>query len=585
MGNIKVLDDMLVNKIAAGEVVEKPASIVKELIENAIDSDANFIEIKLKEGGLSQIKITDNGKGMDKEDLQLSILRHSTSKIKNSQDLFKINTLGFRGEALASIAAISRLSITSKIKKNEHANRLINDNGITIEETYSNQGTIVDVKDIFYNTPARKKYLRSIEKELSDIIDIVSKYALAYPEIHFRLINDSKQIINSLSTKKILQNLSYIYPANIVKEMIPVNNENQEIKISGYISPPQITRSDKNYQTIFVNGRYVKNKIIRDAIYQGYHSMLFTRRHPIVFLNIDIDSEEIDVNVHPSKEIIKFSKEKKIFEVIKDSIYQALSKNDLSPKFEEKEYDKKSFQKELISENKKKYSTPILDKRIGSRVEKKQRYGFNKEIQSNLDTNKIETVEKKTKDYRILGQINKEYIIIQNIEGLLIVDQHAAQERTNYEKFLESKATDAIKTQSLLEPKMISLEPKKSVILQKRLDLLKRIGVNIVNFGDNDFILKSVPVIFRKIQKEEFIQDIIDTISKNKNNSEEMIEEKIIRMSCRASVKAGDELTIPEMEKIYEEMLECKNPYTCPHGRPTVIRLTLEELEKKFKRV
>ncbi len=562
MGNIKILDDSIAGKIAAGEVVERPVSIVKELIENSIDAKSKKVFIKLNEGGISLISVQDDGVGMGKEDVSICLERHATSKINSVQDLFNIHSLGFRGEALASIAAVSHLEIVSRRIDQNHAYLIDSDKNVV--EVTANVGTTVTVKDLFYNTPARKKFLRSIENELYIIVDVVSKYSLAYPEIHFRLINDGKELIDSPSTKDNLQNISYIYSRDLTRKLIKVESKNEDLRINGYVSPPQVTKSDKGYQIIFVNKRLVKSKVITDAIYSAYHSMLFTKRHPIFILNIEIKSTDIDVNVHPAKIEIKINNEKKLTNFITDSISKSLSKEDLSPNLERNEFNKKLNYE--VSEEKKPYT--------------KQRYGVDYDTQSLLSG-----AEEKKIEQKILGQINKEYIIAEDKEGLMIIDQHAAEERVNYEMFLRQKRNGSIKSQNLLQSKIITLSPKQKAVLLKFLDKFESNGIKIEEFGENDFIIKSVPVIFGSVADGSFVEDLVDSITRDKNHAEEYVEEKIIRHSCRKSVKAGDNMSIFEMENLVSEIFQCEKPYTCPHGRPTIIRLNYNELEKKFKRV
>jgi DNA mismatch repair protein MutL len=572
---IKILDNFLINKIAAGEVIENPASVVKELLENSLDSKADEIKIEIFDSGLAKIKITDNGLGMDEKDLLLSYKSHATSKISSTKDLEEISSLGFRGEALSSIAHISNLKISSKTKKMDFGNLIEVEAGIFKKsfQVAIPTGTIIEVSDLFFNVPARKKFLKSKEIEFSKILNLVIKYSLINPQLKISLIKDGKIVLNSQKTTTILNNLLFIYGKEIVSNLIPVDFEKNGIKIFGYISKPNLTRSDKQEQSIYVNQRYVLNKTISDAVYQAYKTLLFTQRHPIFVLEIKMPLNDLDVNVHPSKRIIRLKNPALIFETVYEAIKDAFNKNNLIPK----------ANVELNSLAKSQKSYPFSFERQSTLVkETKETYSTqNKSFENVLEReNKAENFG----PFYILGQVNKTFIICDSPNGLAIIDQHAAQERVNYEKFLEKYSSNSIKTQKLVTPKVLELTPLQFFAVKNNKAFLKKLGYDFQEFGENSIKLNSIPEIFGRLRSVLFI-DILNEIIKEKATLIDLeIEKRIIRFSCRASVKAGDELTLPQIKELILELKNCKNPYTCPHGRPTIINLSIADLEKKFKR-
>ncbi|MFT4304591.1 MAG: DNA mismatch repair endonuclease MutL [Candidatus Woesearchaeota archaeon] len=577
MGIIKKLDNSLIDKIAAGEVVERPASVVKELIENSIDANATNIKIEIEESGIKLIKIKDNGIGMTKEDALLSFQRHATSKINNEDDLFSISTLGFRGEALASIAAVSKLSIkTSKHNLGTeiivHGGNLISDNVIGLDK-----GTTIIVEDLFYNTPARKKYLKSRSTELSHIIDIVTRYALNYTTISFVLTHNKKTILNSPSTEDSLNNIVSVYGKDIAKGLIKVDSDINNISVDGFISKPNLTKLSKDYQSIFINGRYVKNKLINDAVYEAYGNLLFLNRNPIFILNVIIDFKDVDVNVHPSKIHIKLSHEDSIKYAIKNAVKKALDENDLVPEIK---YKEKSEQQILDNDEQK-----FDEKEFTLKEKPTKNYLLEKSNQKELINLEEKSLTKQDEiDFKILGQYDKTYIVIEDNEGLKIIDQHAAEERINFEKFLKEIENNDVNKQNLLDPIVIEVSPKESNIIIEGKNKLKELGFDIEEFGTNEFIIRTSPSIFNKQQTKDFLFDLINEAEVSKQRIDELNYNKIASKSCRSSIKAGDELTYLSMKKLILNLKKCENPYTCPHGRPTMLKFTTDDIEKMFKR-
>ncbi|HIG95193.1 MAG TPA: DNA mismatch repair endonuclease MutL [Nanoarchaeota archaeon] len=571
---IKLLDNSIINKIAAGEVIERPASVVKELLENSFDSGADEIKIEIYDAGIKKIKISDNGSGMTKEDALISYKRHTTSKIANEEDLFSINSLGFRGEALASIAEISNLKIITKTFDSSLGTFIEVEGGKLIKEEQigCSNGTIIEVNDLFFNVPARKNFLKSNEIELSKIINIITKYALIKNDVSIKLIHNNKEILNSHKTNFLINNIIFVYGPEIAKDLINVNYEENGVIVKGYISKPVLTRADKSDQSLYVNKRYVKNNIISQAIYEAYKTLLFINRHPVFILEILIDPKEIDVNVHPAKTEIRIKKEELISGIIFNSIKNAFQNSNLIVSA--------SLENETNHKSIKKYEF-AKDKQSVLMVKDDSNY-----LSTNLYSEKSNFTKKKNifENFYLLGQINKTYIIGENPEGLIVLDQHAAEERVNYEKFMNEKKSGAIKKQNLLTPRIIELTPVQYRAALNNKTFFESLGFNFDDFGNNSIKLTTIPEIFGRL-KSTLLLDVINELVNLKGKIvDKEIEERIIRFACRASVKAGEELTSVEMRQLIENLGKTDNPYSCPHGRPTLISFSIADLEKKFKR-
>ncbi|MEA3513958.1 MAG: DNA mismatch repair endonuclease MutL [Nanoarchaeota archaeon] len=598
MGKVHVLDEVLINKIAAGEVIERPAAVVKELIENSIDAGADQISITIGEGGKSYIKVHDNGCGMAKEDVVMSIQRHATSKIEQSEDLFAINTLGFRGEALASIAAVSRMRIITRNKESEEGTQ-IDMEGFkirSIKEIACPSGTIVEVSSLFYNTPARKKYMKAISSEHNAIVDIVTRYGLAYKNIFFKLYHGKKLVLNCPKTPNMLNNIVSIYGSELGKNLLKLNYKSKNLKLKGYVSKPSMTRGDKSQQSIFLNGRYIRNKAISSALYEGYHSLLFTGRHPIAVLFIDMDITKVDVNVHPTKDIVRIENEDRIYNDLKYAITSILESANLIPSAginfnpnvkATKMYDFAKDKQKVLETKEVPAAVYVKDNDAETKTEVK-----NAE-ESDIKIKDIKAEDAKSEDakserigaYRILGQLNRTYIIAENPAGLLLIDQHAAEERVNYEILMEEYKHKGIKVQQLVKPKIIELTPAESNVIKANLELLKKAGFEFEEYGSNSFRVRTIPAIFGRFYDGLMTGLIRELDSISTKKIESIKEERIIRFACRKSIKAGKELTLREMENLMRHLDKTKQPFSCPHGRPTIISVTIGELEKKFKRV
>ena len=584
---IKILENSLINKIAAGEVIERPANVIKELLENSLDAQATEIKIEIEKAGLNLIKISDNGIGMEREDLLLSCKRHATSKIENEQDLNAINSLGFRGEALASIAEVSHLKIKTKTKDNEVGNLLEIEGGILLgdQKIGCSNGTIIEIYNLFYNVPARKKFLKSPEVELAHIIDIITRYAIINKNIAINLIHNNKEILNSPITENQLNNIISIYGTETAKNLIEINHKTNHLKIEGHISKPNLTRASKSDQSLYINGRYVRSQVINNAIYSAYKTLLFTNRHPVYILNLIINPADIDINIHPSKLDVRLKDEQEVCETFFLGIKQALQDQILIPtttlENETRRKPTQTYETQKDIQSNLFISPPPKQYKIENTTNKIKDTLQNQELKQNKTT---EQKENPFQHFHIIGQANKTYIIAETKEGIIIIDQHAAEERVNYETFLKNHKNKTIPKQQFLQPKIIELTPNQHQITLSNKKLIEKLGFDFENFGQNSIKLVSIPEIFGKLKSTIFI-DIINELSKvNSSIIETEIEEKIIRFACRASVKAGDELTLTQMQELIIKLGTTDNPYSCPHGRPTIIRLTTADLEKKFKR-
>lgn len=562
---IKILDQLLINKIAAGEVIERPASVVKELIENSIDAQATKIFIDLEDSGLKRIKIKDNGTGMSKQDAILCTERHATSKIKEDNDLTQIRTLGFRGEALAAISAVSRFTLITKKKDEEAIQLKLENKNIDEQPVAAEDGTTIIVDDLFFNTPARKNFLKSPSTELKNIVEIIQNYALINPNIFFKLTHNNKEI---LSTPKndLISNIIDIYGTEIAKNMLPISYNNY-LKIEGYISKPSITRADKEHQIFFINNRNIKDQTISRAIQDSYGTLLFSHRYPYAILNITINSEDVDVNVHPTKREVRFEKPGLIYEEVFNAIKQTLSKQELVPE--------EHIQQSVLLEQ-----TNSIQKQT-----------TNKTLSQNFYQNTLqqETQKVESNDYlpdlHILGQIHNLYIIAEDPEGLKIIDFHAAHERVLFEKFSNELKDKAIKVQNLLKPITLELSPSQSISMKDNLHFFYQFGFQIEEFGNNTFLVRTIPFIFDKEEKD-ILNDLLDELDNLTTKSvQNKIDQTLKYMACRGAVKQGDRVETQQLYKIITQLYKCETPFTCPHGRPTMFTITKHELEKKFKRI
>ncbi|MBB6176874.1 DNA mismatch repair protein MutL [Anoxybacillus tengchongensis] len=599
MGKIRKLDDALANKIAAGEVVERPASVVKELVENAIDAHSTIIEVELEEAGLAKIRVVDNGDGLEEEDCFLAFERHATSKIKEETDLFRIRTLGFRGEALPSIASVSHLELKTSTGEGP-GTWLVFKGGELVQHgrTSSRKGTDMTVSHLFFNTPARLKYMKTIHTELGHVVDVMNRLALAHPHISFRLTHNGKQLFYTNGNGDVRQVLAAIYGFDTAKKMIAIHAETLDFTIDGYVALPEVTRASRNYITTIVNGRYIKNYSLYKAIEEGYHTLLPIGRHPIAFLNIVMDPLLVDVNVHPAKLEVRFSKESELNELVQQTIRQAFQKQTLIPEVTIPRVEKPRTEQQTFSfEHIVKESNIVPPRTISScEPEKKAEQQIvlekSEERASDMDTESpnVENLEEIDQE-RIpplypIGQMHGTYILAQNENGLYIIDQHAAQERIKYEYFREKLVMVTNELQPLLIPLTFTYSSSEYLLIDSYRDQLAACGVFLEPFGHNSFIVRSHPQWFPKGEEATIIEEMIKQVLVMKKVDIKQLREKAaIMMSCKQSIKANQFLRNDEIFALLESLRKTSDPFTCPHGRPIIIHFSTYELEKMFKRV
>lgn len=605
MAKIKQLDQQLANKIAAGEVIERPANVVKELVENSIDAKSGLIEVYIQDGGLTSISVIDNGEGMDAVDAKLCFSTHATSKIKDDFDLFNITTLGFRGEAIPSIASISHFTLITS--QGNEGYQIDKEFGKTVSENTCNakKGTTITVTKLFQNVPARLKYMKSVNVEFSHIQVFMEKFALANPNIAFSLYHQGKLVFKTNGNNKLLEVIGQIYGLNVAKNMMLVENEDDEFKITGYISKIDTSRASKSNIITLINQRVVKNLITIDAINQAYRDYLASDRFPIAFINIEIDPYLVDVNVHPAKMEVRFSKETQLKELVFNSVKQTLENNNLMYQPKNKETEKETYNKnykQSVIDFKIEESSPLVNHIMNNQSFKKEQAlnfplveNFNNQENSNDDlivdqktSITIEQHHKREIKKKIYAkcQIHGSYIVGENQEGLYLIDQHAAKERINYE-FYKDKFSKFVPTyQELLIPYIFEFPNSEFLILKENKNLLLEVGIDLEEFGINSFTVKKLPIWMNNIDEKKYIEAMIEQIlTQQKVDHIALQEHAIATLSCKASVKANTFLTILEMQTILDDLMRCDNPYVCPHGRPTIIFYSDYELEKLFKRV
>ena len=589
MSKIKVMDEVLANKIAAGEVVEKTMNVVKELVENSIDAEATEITIKLIDSGVKEIEVSDNGIGMDKEDAKLAFERHATSKLKSLDDLFYIESLGFRGEALPSIASVSNVRLKTS---NGDVGTLITIDGgkdMKVKRSDLQEGTTITVSDLFYNTPVRLKYLKNLYVELAYIVEYINKMALSYPNIKFTLINNDKVLLRTDGSGDLLKVIYEIYGADITKKMIPINNENDDYNISGYISYPEVTKGNRNSITTLVNGRVIKNNELNKCIVEAYHTYIHKGRYPIIVLNIDVDPILIDINIHPTKMDIKFSKMDTLKDLVEKTITKRLEEISLIPEVSVRDsYSVSEVRRQITKEKEEviddtKYEEIKLDFEV---FEEKEKYDqeIDEKIKEELPFDVEEEKKSRIKKMIPRGVVLLTYIVAENEDGMYLIDQNAAAERINYEKILKQMKEKPIVI-DLLIPIRIELRKDEYILAKERFSLLEEYGFTVEDFGKNTIIIRSHPAWIPEDRSEAIIREIVDLIVEKGNfDFDQFVWRMAATTACRMSVMAGDYISLEDQEWILENIRYCDNPFTCPHGRPTIITYTKYELEKLFKR-
>ncbi|WP_144700654.1 DNA mismatch repair endonuclease MutL [Fictibacillus phosphorivorans] len=623
MGKIVQLDEHLSNKIAAGEVVERPASVVKELVENSIDAHATRIEIEVEEGGLALIRVLDNGDGIEPEDCVLAFNRHATSKIKSEQDLIHIRTMGFRGEALPSISSVSQVELKSSTGEGPGAYLFI-ENGKIVkqQQTNSRKGTDLTVRNLFYNTPARLKHVKTIQTELGTISDLVNRLALANPDVSFRLKHNGKELLHTSGNGNLLQIIASVYGIQTAKNMISVSFSSLDYEVTGYIAKPEINRASRQYMSFFMNARYIKNFALSKAVQNAYHTFLPIGRFPIAILSVKMDPTIIDVNVHPSKHEARLSKETELVQLVETELRKVIRNQQLIPdvqfkKKEQRENDREeqpsftfdyqrkeqevqtdltanvattqSVHRSIIETNDFpshiRESSPPVNENVDVSAE-----SFHPEMNQapeylDQKQRQDESVDKIPVMYPI-GQMHGTYILAQNENGLYLIDQHAAQERIKYEYFRKKVGKVDRETQLLAVPYTFEFTASESAFLESHLETLGEVGLFLEMFGQNTFIVREHPQWFPKGYEREIILDIIQQVLDHRRiDIEKLREDAAIMMSCKGSIKANHHLRNDEIFALLESLRTSEDPYTCPHGRPITIHLSTYELEKMFKRV
>lgn len=624
MAKVIQLSDELSNKIAAGEVVERPASVVKELVENAIDANSTVIEIDIEEAGLSSIRVLDNGEGMETEDCKRAFRRHATSKIKDENDLFRVRTLGFRGEALPSIASVSHLEIKTSIGEGAGTHLILQGgNMISEQRSSSRKGTEIIVTNLFFNTPARLKYMKTVHTELGNITDVVNRIALAHPEVSIRLRHQGKNLLQTNGNGDVRHVLAAIYGTAVAKKMIPLHVSSLDFEVKGYIALPEITRASRNYMSSVINGRYIKNFPLVKAVHEGYHTLLPIGRHPITFIEITMDPILVDVNVHPSKLEVRLSKETELHELIRDGIKEVFQKQRLIPSAQ---LPKKSAPAPVKNEQQfmtfgesaperklpEKTPEPSYSPMKLSSVVKEPAPITEEAFHPNETDHEVppetsvpetaapvcdipapeeEAVSEEIQEERVpvmypIGQMHGTYILAQNENGLYIIDQHAAQERIKYEYFREKVGQVEPEVQDMIVPLTFHYAANEALIIEQHQHELESVGVFLEAFGTNSYIVRCHPAWFPKGEEAELIEEIIQQVLDAKQiDIKKLREEAAIMMSCKGSIKANRHLRNDEIKALLDDLRRTADPFTCPHGRPIIIHHSTYEMEKMFKRV
>lgn len=617
MPNIAILNQETIDKIAAGEVVERPCSVVKELVENAIDAGSTAITVEIKEGGISFIRITDNGCGIERDQVAVAFYRHSTSKIRSAEDLLTVKSLGFRGEALSSISAVARVELITKTYDELTGTRYVIEGSkeLSNEEIGAPDGTTFIVKDLFYNVPARRKFLKTAQTEGSYISDMVEKLALSHPDISFKFINNNQTKLHTSGNGNRKDIIYHIFGREISSSLLEVKHECEYFKVEGFIGKPVITRGNRNYENYFINGRYVKSNILSRAIEEAYKSFLMQHQYPFTVLYFTFFSE-LDVNVHPTKMELRFDNNNEIYVELSDTIYAILSHKEMIP---EVPVDSTPAPKKIVHEYKEPIPEPFEKRRINEVRAAESRSVYGQSVTSTVknysatepaakapetstayepaqvvtgtqqtlgDYDKVFLTESSKKQFSIIGQLFKTYWLIEFEDKLYIIDQHAAHEKVLYEKTMARLANKDFTSQRISPPIVMTLDARECEMLEKYRPQIEQFGYEVEHFGGKEYMISAIPDnLFNIDMKDLFIEMLDDFSNATGRQTPDIITEKVASMSCKAAVKGNDKLTLPEINKLIDELLSLDNPYNCPHGRPTIISMSKYEIEKKFKRI
>ncbi|MBM7854143.1 DNA mismatch repair protein MutL [Desulfohalotomaculum tongense] len=606
MAKIRVLDQNTADKIAAGEVIERPLSVVKELVENALDAGAGRITVDIKDGGTTSITVSDNGCGIEPEDAALAFSRHATSKISRVEDLLSISTLGFRGEALPSIAAVSKVTMLTRVPQRDEGIKLQVEGGNITDQAPAGcpPGTKITVQDLFYNTPARKKHLKRPSAEAGLISDLVARLALSRPDVSFKFTSQNRILLETPGNDKLIDTIAAVNGIQVAKKMIPIEGQGIGIHISGYVSKPELNRATRSYQTILINGRYVKSRVVSDALQEGYHTLLSSKRHPLAVLKIELVPGMVDVNVHPAKMEVRIDKERELYKLIVSAVQRALRTPKIVPVIEQPLKSKHHHSSDAGSAEQTELqlglqlkTSPPANKWTGeaSSPHRQREKSSPKPVQQPVlkDDQESLQVEHASKqmfkeagesyqqqsfpELLPLGQLLPTYILAQGPKGLYIIDQHAAHERVLYERYTKGN-NSGHNSQMLLVPVVLELNYHEAQVLTENILTFRQLGFIIEHFGGRNYMLRGVPMGFPQGEEAKFFYDLLET------RSSDFYHLLAAKLACRSAIKSGQKLSHQEMETLLQQMREAENPYTCPHGRPTIINLTFEELAKRFQR-
>ena len=644
MAKIQLLDQKTIDNIAAGEVIERPASVVKELVENAVDAKANAVTVEIKDGGMTLIRVTDNGIGIPKDQVKTAFLRHATSKIRSVEDLLSVSSLGFRGEALSSISAVAQVELVTKTAESFSgvSYKIYGGEEEAFDDIGAPDGTTFLVKNLFYNTPARRKFLKSATTEAGYVEQMMVHIALSHPEISFKFIHNNKNKIYTSGNGKVKDIIYHIYGRDVAGALIPLEAQNEDVKVTGFVAKPYVSRGNRNYESYFINGRYIKSSIIYKAIEEGYRTFTMKHRYPFVCLDFKINQELLDVNVHPTKMEIRFRNGREIYELVVDAVRAALLQKDLvqdvlreTPKKKELPKTKEVKKPEPFEVNRRKEEIQKVEQQgqgVQQKVEK-QRQGVQQQIEKpshpvkktltasesskntkkptyaglNYNTQKKEFPQYKTDelssnqmtlredpvfsvqarpDRKILGQLFKTYWLIEYEDQLFIMDQHAAHEKVNYERLMKNFKEKEIYSQRLEPPMVVTVSMTEAEALTRYKDAFAGLGFTIESFGGNEYCIREVPANLYGIGERDLFMELLDAVSQENGTLDtEVIASKIATMACKMSIKGNQRVSLMEVEHLLDELMKLENPYQCPHGRPTIIKMSKYEIDKKFKRI
>ncbi len=639
MGKIAVLDQHTIDKIAAGEVIERPSSVVKELVENAIDAGATAVTVEIRDGGISFLRVTDNGSGIEKAEVPTAFLCHATSKIQKVEDLFSVSSLGFRGEALSSIAAIAMVELITKTREAQAGVRYCMEGGVEkkLEETAAPEGTTFLVRSLFYNTPARRKFLKTPVTEAGYISDLMERMALSHPEISFQFINNGQTKLHTSGNHNLKDVIYHIYGRDTAANVVEIDEAEGPVRITGYIGKPVISRGNRGYETYFINGRYIKSSLIAKGIEDAYRTFMMQHKYPFTVLHIVMDGELLDVNVHPAKMELRFSNQEELYRLIQKTIREGLTRQELIPevkladKGEEKKEEtlKEQFPKasgEAVKQSEKQsvsrpkspqernleYFLTQMRERVTKEFREKEepkttgaevireRESYESERKPERKAvNEVQTPEPKqmelfdhrllnpeTKsEIRIIGQLFETYWLVQFEDKFYMIDQHAAHEKVLYERTLKSLQNKEITSQMVSPPLILTLTMQEASRLKEYLHYFSEMGFEIEPFGGKEYAVSAVPGDLFGIAEKELFLEILDGLESAGGKDSTLILERIASMSCKAAVKGSQRLSMAEAKALIEELLHLENPYNCPHGRPTIVSMTKQEIEKRFKRI